>query len=138
MTTQSKLGRVMMIDDEEIDQLMYARILKRSGLADEVIAFTSAEKALDFLLQKDFPGVDLILLDINMPRMSGFDFLEAVRQRIGMAFDIPIVMMLTTSLNPEDKRRASGYEIVKAYVNKPLTPDDLEKALSILDRVRAA
>jgi len=138
MSTQSKLGRVMMIDDEEIDQMMYKRILLRSGLAEDVIGFTSAEGALEFLSAKDRAGVDLILLDINMPRMTGFEFLEAVRARIGMAFEIPIVMMLTTSLNPQDKARAEAFEIVKSYVNKPLCPGDLQNAVAILEELRAA
>jgi CheY-like chemotaxis protein len=138
MTTKKKLGRVMMIDDEEIDQMIYKRTLIKSGLTDDVIGFTSAEDALEYLAGDKMQKVDLILLDINMPRMTGFEFLEAVRQRIGMAFNIPIVMMLTTSLNPRDKARAAEFEIVKAYVNKPLHADTLQDAVNILDGLRTA
>ncbi len=136
MTDTEKLGRVMLIDDEEVDQMMYTRILLRSGLTDDVISFTSASDALEYLTDPNQPPVDLILLDINMPRMSGFEFLEAVRERIGLSFSIPIVMMLTTSLNPKDKQRAAEYAIVKAYVNKPLEPADLGKAVDILGDLR--
>ena len=136
MMEETTLGRVMLIDDEAVDQMMYKRILTRSGRTRDVISFTYAQDALDYLVDPDSPPVDLILLDINMPRMTGFEFLEAVRERIGMAFDIPVVMMLTTSLNPRDKARAAAFEVVRAYVNKPLQTEDVEMAAGILDGMR--
>lgn len=137
MMDRPSLGRVMLIDDEEIDQMIYKRVLQRSGLAQEVIGFTSAEVALEYLIEHEAPAADLILLDINMPRMTGFEFLEAVRQKIGLDFEIPVVMMLTTSLNPTDRARAESYDIVKAYVNKPLDTADLDFAAGLLADLRS-
>ena len=136
MTDTTTLGRVMLIDDEAVDQMMYKRILARSGRTEDVVSFTYGQDALDYLVDADSPPVDLILLDINMPRMTGFEFLEAVRARIGMSFDIPVVMMLTTSLNPRDKARAASFEVVRAYVNKPLCSDDIDMAAGILSELR--
>ncbi|MEM6303869.1 MAG: response regulator [Pseudomonadota bacterium] len=137
MSEQTRIGRVMLIDDEAVDQMFYKRVLERSGLTDEILSFTYAEKALEYLCDPATEPVDLILLDINMPRMNGFEFLEAVREKIGLSFDIPIVMMLTTSLNPKDQERAASYDVVRAYVNKPLDSDDIGMAAGILDHLRA-
>ncbi len=136
MTQKNPLGHVMLIDDEKIDQMMYERILKRSGMTDSVIGFTYAEDALAYLKSPDNPQVDLILLDINMPRMTGFEFLETASAELGSDLDIVVVIMLTTSLNPRDQERAASFSAVRAYVNKPLEMENLEFAASIINDLR--
>ena len=56
-----------------------------------------------------------------MPRMNGFEFLEQASIDIGPKFSISVVIMLTTSLDPEDEKRAKEYQEVKGYLNKPLS-----------------
>ncbi|UWR24110.1 response regulator [Sulfitobacter sp. S190] len=126
----------MLVDDERIDQMMYRRILERSGMTESIVGFTYAEQALEYLLDPDSPAVDLILLDINMPRMTGFEFLEAACERLGERFSASVVIMLTTSLNPKDQARAASFDVVRAYVNKPLEKDNLELAASVLQAKR--
>ena len=69
--------RVMMVDDNDNDLLFTRLTLQRCGVPCEVLAFTHASAALDHLRDTPDHGVALILLDINMPVMNGFDFLEA-------------------------------------------------------------
>lgn len=120
-----KVGNLMVIDDDEIEHFLYERIIKRSNLFDEAVFFKSAEEALVYLKQPDRLDIRVILLDVNMPRMNGFEFLEAATQDIGAEALGAVVIMLTTSLNPSDKSRASSFSIVKGYLAKPLSQEHL-------------
>lgn len=131
-TTALRIGTLVLIDDEEMDHLLYRRTVERSGLVDELITFLSAEEALEFLRSDDRPEIDAILLDINMPRMNGFEFLDAAEREIGHGFAQMVVIMLTTSLNPEDRARADACSMVKDYLSKPLCAEHLEKIARML------
>lgn len=121
------INQLMLIDDNEDDQMVYRRIIKRSGLVENFHQFFLAEEALTFLRDQACPAIDAILLDINMPGMDGFQFLEAATNEFGDSFARVAVVMLTTSLLEDDKQRASQYAIVKDYLNKPLEQAHLEK-----------
>lgn len=113
-----------MIDDSTFDQMIYQRIATKSGLVETLIQFLDATEAIEYLADPDKPNPDIILLDINMPRMDGFEFLEAATERFG-ADICPIVVMLTTSLNPKDEQRAMSFNVVRDFLSKPLTQDQL-------------
>ena len=127
---------LMLIDDSEIDQMIYLRIAKKSGLVGDMVQFLDATEALRYLEQGDQSKPDLILLDINMPGMDGFEFLREATKLLGASL-CPIVVMLTTSLNPEDEVRARAFDVVKDFLNKPLTAEQLA-SLSQLVRRQAA
>lgn len=133
-SSPKRLGRIMLVDDDTFDIMMYKRIIARSGLVDEIVSFASAEEALAYLLDPESPGVELILLDINMPIMTGFDFMEAASKALGPDFGIPVVMMLTTSISERDRDRAATFSPIKAYLNKPLDPEHLANAAEIVAR----
>lgn len=123
----------LLIDDEEIDQRQYQRILNKSGLVEEVITFTYADDALAYLKRHPELVIDVIFLDINMPRMDGFEFLAAASGELGVGFAKVVVAMLTTSLNPGDQKRAEGFEVVKDFINKPLTVEHVERVAALLE-----
>lgn len=132
MTELTRLHAVMVVDDEEIDQLMYRRVIDRSGMVDRTFAFRYAGEALDFLEDPGHPEIDAIFLDINMPRMSGFEFLERATATLGGKFARAVVVMLTTSLDPRDRARAMSFDVVKDYINKPLTVDHLRHVAGLV------
>ena len=126
-----RIHRLMMIDDNEIDQMMYRRVIKRSGMVDDVIGFLWASEALEYLLNPEYPTVDLILRDVNMPRMDGFEFLEAASKAVGPDF-APVVVMLTTSLNPRDYDRAMKHDAVREFLHKPLCLEHISDLADML------
>ncbi|MEM7598900.1 MAG: response regulator [Pseudomonadota bacterium] len=130
MTKQIKTA--MLIDDEEFDQRQYLRVLQRSGLVETVLQYTYAEDALAHLETHPELEVDVIFLDINMPRMNGFEFLEAATEKLGADFVKTVVVMLTTSLNPDDRTRAESYDVVRDFINKPLTIEHVERVAKLV------
>jgi len=112
--------RVMLIDDSEADLLFSRIIVSRAGLCEDVLAFDSAFTALEHLSRPDGEEVDMILLDINMPGMDGFQFLAAYqtlcRERPARA----AVVMLTSSPDPRDRAQAQTFDCVRGYVVKPI------------------
>ena len=126
------IPRLAIIDDAEFDQMLYKRLIDRTGLVGETLAFLSAEEALDYFESPDSAPVDVILLDINMPGLSGFDFLERASTSTGCEFTDVIVVMLTTSLDPSDVERAKKYDLVRDYINKPLETQHLQQISELL------
>ncbi len=124
--------RVMLVDDNEND-LLYTRIvLERCGLAVEVQAFEFARQALQSLADGSAGGVDIILLDINMPGMDGFEFLDAYQALTDARRARAAVVMLTSSSHGADRERAMAYACVKGYVVKPI---DVETACALVRHV---
>lgn len=117
---------LMLIDDSDFDQRMYKRVIARSGLVKTLVQYVDPQRALEDLLAVGARIPTLVLLDINMPTMDGFEFLEIVQDRLGDKM-CPVIVMLTTSLDPVDERRARDHAIVRDFLNKPLTQVLLEK-----------
>ena len=125
--TQGRIGHLIAIDDSEFDQMSNARLIERSGLVDDYRYFLDAREALHYMHSQDRPGIDAILLDINMPVMDGFEFLDTATREFGEDFAGIVVLMLTTSLSPRDTERARTYPVVREYCNKPVTLALLER-----------
>lgn len=134
MTKTPPVNRLVIIDDSKIEQKLYRLIVERSGLVGEVISFYYADEALEYLCSDPKPEVDCIALDINMPRMTGFEFLDAATERLGDDFVKLVVVMLTTSLDPEDRKRAARHAVVRDFFNKPLSRTHLERVVELLNR----
>lgn len=114
----------MIVDDDLVDQKLAQRALEASGLIERVICFPYPDEALDFLRQKQRPEIDIILLDLNMPRLNGIDFLEAVTRELGEEC-LGTVAVLAISPSPEDTARAFNFSAVKHVLAKPLRPEDV-------------
>ncbi|MFK7964423.1 MAG: response regulator [Burkholderiaceae bacterium] len=117
----------MIVDDDEVDQMMYQRVFSRCAGFGSVIGCTQPEEALRQLQDPKGRPIDVLFLDINMPRMDGFEFLERANREQGAHFAKTAVVMLTTSLDDADRRRVRKYPQVKAYISKPLTTDALDE-----------
>lgn len=118
-----------MIEDDKIFATVHTHMLKRT-LHCEPKVFTSAKSAVDFLdSEKHITQKSLILLDLNMPGMNGWEFLENVCRKEYR--DQLLVIIVTSSLFWEDYNRSKEYDQVIAYFTKPLKK---EKLKDLLDR----
>lgn len=112
--------RVMLVDDNENDLLFTRIALQRCGVDYEICEFERAENALGLLSNDPGHGIDIILLDINMPGMDGFDFLAAFEALPASHRGEVVIVMLTSSSDPSDRQRASRHPSVRGFLNKPL------------------
>ncbi|HET9978406.1 MAG TPA: response regulator [Burkholderiaceae bacterium] len=115
-----KLREVLVLDDSDAD-LLYSRLMvEAAGVAGKVSTFETGPEVLAYLQRAEGHQVDLILLDINMPEMNGFEFLDAY-QRLHRAQQArAVVVMLTNSPDPAERARAQSFDCVKGYVVKPI------------------
>ncbi len=117
---------ILTVDDDENDQFICTYTIRKFDPNIKVLKAMNGLEALD-LLKSTTPAA--IILDINMPVMNGFEFLEHYTRE----FDThaPVVAMLTSSHHAADRERAMRYDFVKSYFEKPLTPDNL-RILAVL------
>lgn len=126
-----KLDCILLVDDDEITNFVHETIIEEVDAAERVLVAKNGREALD-VIKKQAPEHSgtpcLILLDINMPIMNGFEFLEAYCQLPTNIKQSVIIVMLTSSLNPKDAERIRGSEATD-FVNKPLNKIKLKEVL---------
>lgn len=128
------LNATILIDDSENDRYLARRTLNKAGITERVLEFPDALAALSLLSDRErfeqecgpWPPRAVVLLDINMPRMSGFEFLEALEHRIKdgvVPSGVLVVVMYSTSEYQSDVDRALSHSIVVDYMVKPITAE---------------
>ena len=128
-----KLKRVLLIDDYEADNFLHEMLFEEMYCAEDIVTKLNGREALDYLTTPqdgELPTPDLICLDINMPVMNGWEFIEAYDALDEDLRGGVVLMMLTTSLNPDDRARAEQRGCIADFVSKPLTRDSLANLLS--------
>lgn len=114
---------VLLVDDSEADNFFHRLVLEESGLVDRVAVARDGRAALALLGGESGPPLrpDLILVDLNMPRMSGWQFLDALGELDGGRDAVPRVVVLTTTEHPTERARADAHPLVAGFLTKPLT-----------------
>jgi len=119
----------MLVDDNEHDNFFHERAIENNNPATIVIKKETGVEALDYLKSKKVSDThpDLIFLDINMPHMNGWEFLDAYKLLDKELQSRAIIIMLTTSGNPDDIEKAKSWSSVAEFITKPLTKEMLKE-----------
>lgn len=128
----NKLNQVLIVDDDEVNNLFCKIVIEHAGISGDVHYCMSGPEALDYLtacINSNSSVPDLILLDINMPFMDGFDFLD-LYHKLGFQEKLPTkISMLSSSDLESDIKAALKYDVVIDYVTKPLSEDALKRLM---------
>lgn len=129
---------VLIIDDNQIDLLINQRVVKNLMPEAEIKSCISAIDAIKHLeelynSQQINKLPDIILLDIRMPIMDGFEFLEKLQESPSIQVKVPQVLMVTSSIDPQDVQRSNEHPLVKGFIGKPLKINALQEIIKKLN-----
>jgi CheY-like chemotaxis protein len=128
------MNKFYIIDDEEIFNFLNTEVIHHIDATSKINEFTSALDAIDFLKESisssDFELPDYIFLDVRMPEMNGFEFLDEIQKLPSDIFSKTKLFMLSSSLDERDVNKALSYSIVKGFLSKPLSEENLKSIIS--------
>jgi CheY-like chemotaxis protein len=129
----AKLNAILLVDDDPAANFINQLLLKDVVDADNLLIAQNGEEALKFIseyISSNTPLPELILLDLNMPVMDGFEFLEEYQSLEVHSIPKPVIAVLTTSMNPKDVKRIHDLGIVD-FINKPLSPKTISQLIEL-------
>ncbi len=128
-----KVNCILLIDDNHADNVYHSIIIRKAGICNHIKVAENGREGIDYIIKcadsnhsNDFPKPELIYLDINMPGMNGFEFLEEYEKLDHDLKSKIVIVMLSTSLNPDDEKTARDNKEVAEFKNKPLTIEMLQ------------
>jgi CheY-like chemotaxis protein len=127
-----KLKCILLVDDDEATNFIHKVVLRQARCTENIVTSNNGQEALEFLQTSSdgiYPNPDLILLDINMPVMNGWEFLMHYEAFDPASPRRKIIVMLTTSLPAADRAKAEGIKAISGYMNKPLTSESVRELL---------
>ena len=128
-----KLSSILLVDDDEFMNLLNSKTITKAGIAEHLKICFTGEEALDYITrngrfagkESNFVQPEIIFLDINMPGINGWEFLEEYKKLNQPKKANIIIVMLTTSLNPDDEEMARSIDAIAEFRHKPMTTEML-------------
>lgn len=121
---QKKLNSILLIEDDDATNYIHKLLITRLNCTNHIEVAKNGLEAIEYLTTSqngDFPKPELILLDINMPKMNGWEFLEDYKKLDIKYRGNIVVVMVTTSVNIDDERKANSIKEVNGFKKKPMT-----------------
>ncbi|WP_324673919.1 response regulator [Hymenobacter sp. GOD-10R] len=126
-----KLSSILLVDDDSTNNFLNELLLNKLGVAERILIAENGTQALSLLEHtKDPSEPALILLDVNMPGLTGIQFLEAYRQLPRAQRNATVIIMLTTTMDARDLVRLDELNVA-GLVSKPLTQEKIETLLQL-------
>jgi CheY-like chemotaxis protein len=124
---QNKKLNFIVIDDSKLDCFIAEKIIRNTGKCESIKSFLQAREALDYIVNTpaDPQTHTILLVDIQMPVMNGFEFVEAFERLPVSITENYTIYIITSSINENDLNRVHNYASVKQFLNKPLTSNNL-------------
>jgi CheY-like chemotaxis protein len=129
-----KFRKILLIDNSDIDNFINASVVRRSGLVDEIVSLSSGSQGLKHLISvEDKPTEipEIILLDLGMQIMDGFEFLELFQRLPASISAFTKIIVVTSSIDPDDRKRSLSYSCVIELIEKPLKLERLVDLLTL-------
>lgn len=131
----NEAGLILLLEDDPNQVLFLKRAFGKLGIPNPIHVVTNGEQAVLYLSRRDNPTPSLVLLDLFVPRLRGLKVLEWMRARDALR-DIPAVV-ITTSIEPEDRRRADALGVI-AYLCKPVSAEGVQELMEMVPWLHAA
>lgn len=124
----AKFTDVLLVEDDPITIMVCDRIMKMTSFTDKVKSCENGKIAIDYLsgFIHNSPIPPIIFLDINMPVMNGWDFLEEFDKIKSRFKSLPRIYLLSSTVDPEDYKKAKQFTLVQDFISKPLSKEALE------------
>lgn len=129
---KKKIKSILIVDDDQDCNFFHERLFNKMECVETIYMVQDGREAIDFLLSSidgEHPSPSIIFLDINMPRMDGWDFLKEYQLLSEEQKSKIVLAMLTTSLNPDDRKKALSFGTVKGFYNKYLNKESVHQIL---------
>lgn len=124
----AKFTDVLLVEDDPITIMVCDRIIKMSSFAEKVKSCENGKIGIDYLLSlaENCHAPTIIFLDINMPIMNGWDFLEEFDKIKSRFQSLPRIYLLSSTVDPEDYKKAKKFSLVQDFISKPLSKEALQ------------
>jgi len=126
----TETNRFLLVEDDSISSMMTTMAIEAAVPNADVKVINDPVEALDYVRNDDTPDVAVMLLDINMPKMSGWQFLDEFQKLDVATRSRYRIYMLTSSADSKDREKAAKFPFIRGYFLKPLNASDFQKALS--------